>query len=167
MAILSSMAAPLLLIAALSLALWLLIRYGPAGVPAGAPVRAKRLLTANETEFLRRLRRALPEYEVLPQVSMGALLDANLPEGHPQAWDVRRRFAMKIIDFVVCRPGGLSIVTVVELDDRTHDAKRAQDAARDALLASAGIPTLRWDSRKKPSPREIAAKVRALAGAGG
>jgi hypothetical protein len=143
-----------------------LVRFRPKK-PRRPLVRLRPLMTPNEREFFARLRRALPDYEVLAQVSMGALLDVNVPEGYPTLWHLRRQFAMKIIDYVVCRRDSMQLVAIVELDDRTHDGKRQQDAARDALLASAGIPTLRWDSRRKPSQREIAERVRALVAAGG
>lgn len=156
-------AGPFLLIAALCLAFWAIVRLGPK-TPHRVPLRAKRFITPNELEFLHRLRRALPGLEVLPQVSMGALLDADLPAGHPRTWTIRRVFAMKILDYVVCEPTDLSVVAVVELDDQTHDENYENDAGRDELLASAGITTLRWDSRAKPSESEIATRVQQLRG---
>ncbi|KAK42875.1 hypothetical protein BG58_37710 [Caballeronia jiangsuensis] len=47
----------------------------------------------------------------------------------------------------------LALVAVVELDDRTHDA--ARDAVRDAYLASAGIRTIRFQSKAKPDESGI------------
>lgn len=125
-------------------------------------LKSKKLLTANELEFLGRLRRALPGLEVLPQVSMAALLDVNLDENNAEYWTIRNHFSKKIIDYVVCEPKTLSVVAVVELDDRTHDSKKEKDAQRDAMLLAVGIRTLRWDSRSKPSVAEIASAVAAL-----
>lgn len=120
-----------------------------------APVRARALLTGNEREFYGRLRRALgARFEVVPQVAMGALMEVSLPRHHPDFWAVRERFSRKIVDYVVCERRSMRVVAVVELDDRTHDA--ARDAARDALMAAAGIRTLRWDSRRKPTEPQIA-----------
>jgi hypothetical protein len=48
-----------------------------------ARIRSKPLLTGNETEFFHRLQRALPAYQVFPQVSFGAPLTRRrqaLPE---------------------------------------------------------------------------------------
>lgn len=154
-------AAPFILAGALCLAFWAVARLGPKTL-GRVPVRARRLITPNELEFLRRLRRALPEFEVLPQVSMGALLDADLPAGHPRIWTIRRMFSMKMVDFVICEPTSLQVVAVVELDDQSHDEKYEKDAHRDLLLASAGIATLRWESRAKPTEAAIAARVRNL-----
>ncbi len=41
-------------------------------------VRARRILTDNETEFYYRLQRALPHYHVLTQVSFAALLTSSM-----------------------------------------------------------------------------------------
>jgi hypothetical protein len=122
-------------------------------------VAAKPLLTANELEFYARLRQALPDQVVLCQVAMGAFLqpEARTPQQHYLR--VRSRFAQKISDFVVCDPTDMRIRVVIELDDRTHDDRR--DAARDAMLAQAGIDTLRFSSRQKPG---IAAIRSAVAG---
>lgn len=155
---------PLAVVTALVFAIVVLVAKPSGWLWGHTPrVRAKRVLTANETEFLSRLRRALPDHEVLPQVAMGALLDVNLPESHPDYWHLRREFAQKVVDYVVCRPKSLEVLAVVELDDRTHDIKRDKDAARDALLLSAGIRTLRWDSRAKPTTAEIASCFAPLA----
>ena len=117
-------------------------------------------LTSNETEFLGRLRRALPDYEILPQVSMSALVRTSIPENHPSFWQEFDKFSRKTADYVVCEKRGLAAKLVIELDDRTHDA--AKDQRRDAMLRSAGLNTLRYDSRSKPSSDEIRRDVMAL-----
>lgn len=124
---------------------------------------SRAVMTPNEREFFARLKGALPEFEVIPQVAMSALLDVSLPEMHPKYWAMRKEFSQKTVDYVVCRKGAMEVVAVVELDDRTHDAKQDKDAARDAMLANAGIRTIRWDSRAKPTPAEIHARVAQLA----
>jgi hypothetical protein len=116
------------------------------------------LLTPNEYEFYQRLLAALPELLVLPQVSMAAVIA-------PAASDAKRRLAafrrisQKRIDFLVCRQN-LDVVCALELDDSTHN--RWRDAQRDAMLASAGVPTLRYESRAKPNAAQIAGHVLAL-----
>jgi hypothetical protein len=124
---------------------------------------SRAVMTPNETEFYARLKGALPDFEVIPQVAMSALLDVSLPEMHPEYWKMRKEFSQKTVDYVVCRKGSMDVVVVVELDDRTHDVKQDKDAARDKMLANAGIKTIRWDSRAKPAQREIRAKVACVA----
>lgn len=126
---------------------------------------SREVMTENEKEFFARLKGALPDFEVIPQVAMSALLDVSLPRMHAQYWEMRKEFSQKTVDYVVCRKKTMQVITVVELDDRTHDVKQDKDAARDAMLAKAGVKTIRWDSRAKPGPGEIRDKVMALAAA--
>ena len=119
-------------------------------------VKARPLLTDNELEFAQRLQEALPEYRILAQVAMGALLDPDLdPEESSEPGrflSVRGRFAQKIIDFVIV-DDFYEVVALVELDDQTHDPDK--DAERDEMTAMAGYLTIRYDSRQKPPPEEI------------
>ena len=55
----------------------------------------KKLLTANEKEFMGRLRKALPEFQVMAQVSMGALMDVA-PGSSPSPDRDRFLFASKV-----------------------------------------------------------------------
>jgi hypothetical protein len=109
--------------------------------------KKKRLLTPNEIEFFHRLCKALPDYHVFPQVSMGALMSPASGVSKQDYLPVRNRFASKIVDFVVA-DDELNPVALVELDDRTHSAEK--DARRDAMTGEAGYPTLRYQSRAKP-----------------
>jgi len=137
-------------------------RWVRAQLPPPA-LKARPVMTPNEEEFFGRLQRALPEYDVLAQVGMGALLTTTVSEDHPAFWELRKQFAQKIADFVVLRRGEKSpsaVVAVIELDDRTHDKRK--DAERDAMLASVGIRTVRFESRAKPSEQEIRRRIAAL-----
>lgn len=115
------------------------------------------LLTANEREFMQRLRCAAPEFDVFPQVSMGALLRVNHPEKSAEFFEVHDLFSRKICDFVLCNKASSEPLLVVELDDRMHDFTK--DAARDMLPGLAGLRTLRLWSRNKPAPHELRQRV--------
>ena len=109
------------------------------------------ILTDNEKEFFQRLTRALPDHLVLTQVSMSALME---PRARGKTWrQMRAAIAQKYVDFVVCDPSSLSVLALVELDDRTHNP--AQDAQRDAMTLQAGYRTVRWHSKRKPSVQQI------------
>lgn len=112
--------------------------------------KAQAILTPNETEFFQRLRRALPEEYIFPQVAMSALI-GPVSQGKANLSDFRR-IAQKRVDYAVYTRN-LKIVAVIELDDRTHIARR--DAKRDAYLRSAGIRTVRFESRAKPDEAQI------------
>lgn len=127
-----------------------------------AGLQARDPLTPNEVEFFGRLRKALPEYTVLAQVPLSALVKTTLPENHPDFWQSFDRFSRKVADFVVVDSKRMKTLAVIELDDWTHDVKRDKDQARDALLRSAGIRTIRWDSRAKPSTATIQAELHGI-----
>lgn len=118
-------------------------------------IRRKPLLTPNETQFFHRLQRALPAYLVFPQVPFAALLTVDRKLSGKARWSIRARFDRKIADFVVCERLSLKVIAIIELDDRTHDAKADRD--RDAITKAAGYQTFRFQSKKKPSEAEIAA----------
>lgn len=135
-------------------------RLERAWLSAGLRTKKKMLLTPNEKEFMGRLQRALPEFHLMAQVSMGALMDVDPSSSRAPERD-RYQFANKIVDFVICTKSK-EVIALVELDDRTHDTKKDADAQRDALTGIAGYTTLRWDSRRKPSEAVIRKAVLAL-----
>lgn len=117
-------------------------RTGRVPFKAEAVFKAERrsLLSNREREMFGVLKKAFPEpnFTVLSQVSMQALI--TTPKKDQGA---RNRYDKKYVDFVICSPS-LFVIAVVELDDRTHDRKQDKDAERDAMLASAGIRTVRY-----------------------
>lgn len=135
-------------IGAVSLAVLKAKLAGQGGRTAGK-FTAKRLLSANELEFISRLESAAPELRFHAQVSMGAVLDPAVPRSNRKAYmSIRGMFAQKIIDFVAQDKRSGDIVAIIELDDRTHND--AKDAKRDAMLSNAGYRTIRWNSKRKP-----------------
>lgn len=118
--------------------------------------KPKSLMTANEQEFFQRIKAALPEHHIFAQVSLGALLQPNVKGDNRKYYSVRGTFAQKIADYVVA-DRDLKVVAIVELDDRTH--KTDKDGKRDAMLEQAGYTVIRWNSKKKPTTEEIAAKI--------
>lgn len=118
------------------------------------------LMTANEWEFFNRLRVAVPEAQIFPQVGMAALITPKRRMGRSVTRDFYR-IAAKRLDYAVCNAHG-QLICVIELDDRTHD--QHGDRARDAWLASAGITCRRWHSRAKPTRAEIRRTILGLAG---
>jgi Protein of unknown function (DUF2726) len=120
--------------------------------------KAKRLLSANEIEFIGRMESACPELRFHAQVSMGAILDPAVPSIDRKAFmRIRGQFSQKIIDFVAQDRQSGEIVAIIELDDRTHKAEK--DNKRDAMLKSAGYRTIRWESKNKPNAAVIRAEL--------
>lgn len=137
---------------------WLRGRLGGL-VPAGLLPSYKRqaLMTDNEAEFFGRLVAALPDCFVFAQVAMPALIAPSLPRTAKGYLPAFRRMSQLRVDYAVCDKD-LRLLCVVELDDRTHDARK--DAARDMMLRSAGIRTIRWQASRKPDAAAIAAAIR-------
>lgn len=117
--------------------------------------KRRKLMTANELEFFGRLVSALPAHFIFPQVALSALLEASSSD-KKKAHSDRLRIAQQRADYVVCDAGG-EVIAVVELDDKTHS--RAKDQTRDGRLEQAGIRTVRFESRNKPTGDVIRSRV--------
>lgn len=131
-------------------------------LPAKAGFAAKPLLTENEIEFYGRLKKALPDFAIFPQVALRAFVKPAASAGSKRYWRESGLLGAKHCDFLICDPNTLKIVTIIELDDRTHNATK--DASRDAMTRAAGYPTLRFQSRSKPEVSEIRKTVCSLTG---
>jgi len=114
---------------------------------------AKPLLTNNELQFYLVLRDALPEFAIFPQVAMNAFLRPPAGISPKEYAQTRGTFAQKHIDFLICEPQSLEIMSIVELDDRSHSAEK--DIARDRITGAAGFKTLRFHSKNKPGKSKI------------
>lgn len=125
--------------------------------PVHKRVTKKQLMTANEKEFFRRIVQGCPDYWVFSQVAMGAILKENNDVSPEDMWKVRGAFDKKICDFILCDKASLEPRVIIELDDATH--VRTKDAQRDLLTKAGGLPTLRYESKRKPSFIQIGQDV--------
>ena len=121
----------------------------------GAAYKSRKLMTENEAEFFGRLVVALPDYYIFPQVALSALIEAAATD-KKRAYGDHLRIAHQRADYVVC-DRSCQVIAVVELDDKTHSRKK--DAVRDARLLQAGIRTVRFQSRGKPTAEVVRAMV--------
>lgn len=129
------------------------------GSASAGKYKRRTLMTENENEFFGRLVNALPDFYIFPQVAMSAILEASSGDKKQVHVD-RLRIAQQRIDYVVCN-ASCEIIAVVELDDKTHST--AKDLTRDERLQQAGIRTIRFQSRNKPSVDAIRASIVAVA----
>ncbi|MGY2487730.1 DUF2726 domain-containing protein [Cupriavidus sp. CP313] len=116
------------------------------------PGTAKGFEFARRTPFLRqdeiqlyiRLSAALKDAHVFPQVAMSAFVQHR---GKSQA--ARNLFAQKYVDYLVCERNTMRPLYVIELDGASHRSAAAQrrDKQKNDVLASAGIPIKRYDSK--------------------
>jgi hypothetical protein len=86
---------------------------------------------------------------------MSALLEAASGDKKKAHGD-RLRIAQQRVDYVVCTMS-CEVIAVIELDDRTHS--RAKDQMRDSRFEQAGIRTVRFESRNKPTAETIRTTV--------
>ena len=127
-----------------------LVRLLPARQGQGYTYAPLPIMTENEIEFFMRLTKACPKVYIFPQVGLSALIKPTGQKG--ETYKARNQISQKRVDYVLYTHDW-AIICVIELDDKTHDSER--DQKRDQMLASAGIKTIRWDSRRKPSESDI------------
>jgi very-short-patch-repair endonuclease len=121
------------------------------------PFYAKKPLSQPEQILYFRLVQALPAHIILAQVQLSRLLGVKKGNNF-QAWS--NRINRMSADFVVCNKDS-SIVTVIELDDATHQTKdrQAADAKKDKALGSAGVQVVRWQAKTLPDISTIQSTV--------
>ena len=121
------------------------------------PFYSKKLLSSPEQVLYYRLVKALPEYEIFAQVQLSRIL--GIKKGARYRYWLNRIDRLSA-DFVICRKDS-SIITVVELDDASHDrpARRVTDAKKDRALGAAGIRVIRWRVRDLPDIATIRARA--------
>jgi hypothetical protein len=122
------------------------------------PVTARNLLSRREKRFYQSLVALYPDHRILVQVALSQLI--NVDRNHPQSESIRAHYKQLVADFVLCR-SDLSVVTVIELDDRTHawPKRKAADARKNKALADARIRLVRIPAGRLPSPDTLRALV--------
>jgi Protein of unknown function (DUF2726) len=132
-----------------------------AGIPLSEepwPVAAKKLLTEREQSLYQSLLRLYPNYKLFIQVALSQLI--GIDRKHPERESIRARYKQLVADFVFCRED-LSVVAVIELDDRSHERADRQDAdaRKNKALADAGIRLVRIPAGKLPSEDALRALI--------
>jgi hypothetical protein len=113
--------------------------------------RRHTIMTDNEREFYGRLLAACPDCQIWPQVPILALARPDAKEGSRAFWTAFRRISNTRVDWAIVRD--MDVLAIVELDDRSHDARK--DAERDRILRSCGYRVVRFNSSRRPNPRQI------------
>ncbi len=109
--------------------------------------RKTALFSPAERSFLGALDQALgSEYRVFGKVRIADIIG---PDNGTARQAALNRIIAKHVDFVVCDPGNLSVIGVIELDDKSHDqhSRRRRDALVEEAFGSAGIPVARFPAR--------------------
>jgi|SRR5690625_532402 len=126
---------------------------------------AHRLFSQAEARFFEALREAVPEFNVFGKVHLEDVITVqrSLPRSEWQA--ARNRIKPRHLDFVLTDPASSWIVCVIELDDSSHQSKRAQraDDFKDRALAAARVPVLRIRASSSYSVYELQRRVQEVA----
>lgn len=125
------------------------------GRRSGPPAyeRGKPLLSEAEWVFFGALQRAIPSsVYIAPKVRIADILEASGPPSSTRRGALSR-IAQKHVDFAICDLGSFEVLSVVELDDASHDTARGRkrDALVNSAFASARLPILRIPCRKSYS----------------
>lgn len=121
--------------------------------------RKASLVTHNEGKLYRSLLSAVAgDYEVMSKVRLWDFIWlVNEPPDRKQHLG---HLSCRHVDFLLCTPGSLKPLLVIELDDKSHLNAYAQEADRykNELFAAAGLPLLRLPHPNFP-PRQLRAKI--------
>lgn len=76
------------------------------------------------------------------------------------------RIKSKHVDFVLLDPAELEVLSVIELDDASHNAKKVQerDALVDAVYGAAGVPILHVPAKRSYVKEDVARMIREAMG---
>ncbi|WP_293776944.1 DUF2726 domain-containing protein [uncultured Oxalicibacterium sp.] len=118
--------------------------------------RAKTLMSENEKEWFKAIKRAVPHAHVFAQVAMNQLVE---PDGKPYTGPYQsalNKITSRSIDFVLLSPD-LSVLIAIEIDDRTHNQKRRKEAddKKTKALQDAGVALLRFPATPVASSEAI------------
>jgi len=98
--------------------------------------RQKSLFSPAERSFLGVLDREVAgRYRVFGKVRLADVLVVNSGLSASERSSAFNRISKKHLDFVLCSPSDLSIVALIELDDKSHQRSDRQE--RDGFLAAA------------------------------
>jgi hypothetical protein len=118
------------------------------------PVAARNLLSSREQSLYQKLLSLYPKHQVFVQVALSQLIDVD--RNYPESESIRARYKQLVADFVLCR-ADLSVVAVIELDDRSHERRDRQDAdaRKTKALVDAGLRLVRIPAGVLPSEDEL------------
>jgi hypothetical protein len=118
-------------------------------------------LTKTETIFYHRLVEALPDHVVLAQVQLASFIsvDKSLID-RTESYKWQNPLSQQSVDFLICSKE-FSIVTAIELDDKSHNNEYAikRDEKKNSSLAAAKVPLIRWHAERMPLNEEIRQEI--------
>lgn len=120
------------------------------------------LFSPAERSFLGVLEQSLDKrYRVLGKIRLGDIVKPAKGLSNSKRTTAKNKINQKHLDFVICSAADLSVIGVVELDDKSHEkADRAgRDEFVDQALAGAKIPVMHFPVKKGYELQEVRAKL--------
>ena len=124
--------------------------------------RRPAVFSPAERSFLGVLDQAIgKDFRVFGKVRVSDLLAPQDGMNYSARTAAQNKINSKHFDFVLCKPGDLTVLCVIELNDRTHRQNERQDRDRFLVDAchSAGLPLIMFEARYAYSPAEISARI--------
>jgi hypothetical protein len=118
------------------------------------------LFSAAERSFLGVLDKAVgSDHRVFGKVRVADIAKVKSGLNNSARQGALNKIASKHFDYVVCRHSDLSVVCVVELNDKSHASKRAQarDKFIDGVCDTIGLPLLKVPAKRSYSVDGISA----------
>lgn len=133
------------------------------GIASGHPYKKiPALFTPAERSFLGVLDQAVGnDFRLFGKVRVADVL-ASRDGMNKSSWQTAfNKINRKHFDFVLCAPGDLSVLCVIELNDQSHQKKNRQ--GRDEFLAgactAAGVPLISFPAQRAYSVADVSAKI--------
>ena len=125
----------------------------------------KTLFTAAERSFLGVLDNAVGEqYRILGKVRIADVITPEKGMTRQHWQNAFNKISAKHFDFVLCDKQTLSVIAVIELDDKSH--KQAKVVARDQLVEeacrTAELPLIRFEARRNYHLETVRAHIDAI-----
>ena len=120
------------------------------------------ILTETEKKFYKVLKTVVGEkFTILSKVRMEDYIKVVGVRGWGKRQGHRNTIKSRHVDFLLCKPGELTPVLAVELDDRSHEGSKAkvQDKKKDRIYDKVGLPILRVKVEGKYKREELAKDI--------
>ncbi|MEX1081039.1 MAG: DUF2726 domain-containing protein [Halofilum sp. (in: g-proteobacteria)] len=158
----------LLLLIVVALALGAAALTSNPSAKASLPYKQQpNLFSPAERSFLGVLDQALAgRYRVFGKVRVAGVVAVSGASDRSARQRAFNKISAKHFDFVLCSPDDLSIVAVIELDDRSHrrSARQKRDRFLEDLCAATSLPLMRTATKRSYSVDEIRTQVDAVLG---
>lgn len=125
------------------------------------PYRQAPVMSKYELALFDRLKAALPECEIFPQMPLASFIQIDKKRAgsdyFSNSYRWQNRIGQQRVDFLACLRQDMSIISAIELDDPSHEAADAmlRDQKKNKSLKDANIPLIRWRVEAMPDVQEI------------